>query len=272
MHSTASDGAFGPAEVVEHARALGLRAIALTDHDTVNGLAAARATGDRVGVEVIAGIELSAIEHDAEIHLLGLHLARLDLMEARLSQLRAGRVARAERIVDVLNTLGVPVTMGAVLAQSGAGAVGRPHVARALMAGTWVRDIREAFDRYLGAGRPAFVAKEEFAVADAIALVHAAGGLAVLAHPGGLAGRDQIADAVDRGLDGVEVKHPSHDLGAMARLLALTDAFDLVPSGGSDWHGALTGSRVMGAMRVPEQWLDRQYSRLADRSRGACLA
>src|SRR5437763_1944331 len=133
MHSTASDGARAPREVVRAAHDIGLSAIALTDHDTVNGLAEAQAEGNALGVRVVPGVELSAVEAEAETHLLGLHLREIGMLEVRLRDLRQMRLSRAERIVARLNELGVVVTMDAVLAQSGGGAVGRPHVARALV-------------------------------------------------------------------------------------------------------------------------------------------
>ena len=184
VHSTASDGALSPTKVVEAARDAQLYAIALTDHDTVDGLPEAIAAGVACGVRIIAGVELSSHFDDDELHLLGLHLSNQDAMRSALRVLQVGRVERAVRIVEVLNKHSIPVTMESVLAEANKGAVGRPHVARAMVAGGWVRDFREAFDRWIGFGRPAYMAKERFDVADAIALVHKAGGLAVWAHPG----------------------------------------------------------------------------------------
>lgn len=271
-HSTASDGALAPADVVASARAAGLSAIALTDHDTLDGVAAARVTGERLGIRVITGVELSAMLGEREIHILGLHLAVTDDLERELWSFRATRHSRAEEIVALLNTLGVPVTMDAVLGHASGGAVGRPHVARAIIAGGWVRDQREAFDRYLGAGRPANVAKHYLTVADAIRLVHDAGGIAVLAHPGQDGSRARIEPLTALGLDGIEVRHPSHSAEDIARLTALADHFRLVPSGGSDWHGAPDGPRMLGCMKVPGEWLERQDERAARYSVRAVLA
>jgi len=182
-----------------------------------------------------------------------------------LRSFRDSRVVRAEQIVAKLNALGVPITMESVLAQAAGGAVGRPHVARALIGEGWARDSRDAFDRYLGAGKPAYVAKVRLSVADAIDLAHVGGGLAVLAHPGPEGRRETIERYVALGLDGVEVRHPGHSAEDIARLGTLVDFFGLVPSGGSDWHGASEGPRVLGAMRVPAEWLDRQEARVAER-------
>lgn len=262
-HSTASDGTATPEELVLAAAAAGLTAIALTDHDTVAGVAEARRAGEAHGVGVVQGVELSATDAEQELHLLGLHLMHVSEVERDLAALRAERTTRAERMVAQLNALGVPVTLAGVMEMAGTGAVGRPHVARALVAGGWARDLRDAFDRYLGAGRPGYVAKRRLAVADAIALVHRAGGIAVYAHPGASGTRAHLEQLARAGLDGVEVLHPSHSADDVARLGALAAHFSLVRSGGSDWHGAREGPRILGCMRVPAEWLAEQEARVA---------
>lgn len=261
-HSTASDGALAPEAVVETAAAAGLVALALTDHDTLAGVADAQGAGRRLGVRVVAGVELSLMDGDREVHMLGLHIARVDALQGELEAVRDSRKSRAEQIVSRLNALGVPITAEAVFAQAGGGAVGRPHIARALIAGGWVRDQREAFDRYLGAGRPANVEKQRITIADGIRLIHECGGLAVIAHPGGDGRRERVEPLVALGLDGLEVKHPGHSGEDMLRIEALADHFGLVKSGGSDWHGASSGPRVLGGMRVPAAWLDLQDARV----------
>ncbi len=263
MHSTASDGSRAPADVVRAAKKANLAAIALTDHDSVGGLAEAEAAGAELGVRVVKGVELSAVEGETETHLLGLHLRDIDVLERGLAELRAMRTRRGQSIVERLNGLGVAVSFESVLAQAGTGVVGRPHVARALIAEGWATDARDAFDRYLGAGRPAYVAKEQLSMPDAIAMIHAAGGLAVLAHPGAGGTRERIEALRGLGLDGVEVKHPSHSSGDTTRLRGLCEQFGLAPSGGSDWHGAAEGPRTIGMMQVPAEWLARQDVLLA---------
>jgi 3',5'-nucleoside bisphosphate phosphatase len=265
-HSTASDGARAPRDVVRAARELSLAAIALTDHDTVDGLAEATDEGGLQGVRVIPGIELSAVEGDSETHVLGLHLQHVTRLESQLHGLRAMRLTRAERIVVRLNELGVRVTLDDVLVQSAGGAVGRPHIARALVNDGWATDLRDAFDRYLGNGRPAFVPKDRLSIDDAIAMIHDAGGLAILAHPGQSGTRKRIEALAAVGLDGVEVRHPSHNADDVARLSALVEHFRLVPSGGSDWHGSAEGGRTLGMMRVPIAWLERQDQAIALRA------
>jgi len=258
VHSTASDGALPPAAVVQAAADAGLYAIALTDHESVEGLREANEAGARLGVRIVPGVELSTHFEGEELHLLGLHLAKLDAMRAALDEFQGQRVRRAERIVTTLNAHGIPVTMEAVLAEAGTGAVGRPHIARAMLAGGWVREFREAFDKWIGWGRPAYMAKETFDVADAIALVHRAGGLAVWAHPGELATPSRIARLAEQGLDAVEVLHPSHQPYLVQRLVDYTAQAGLLPSGGSDWHGTQEGPRKLGGQLVPKIWLDWQ--------------
>ncbi len=269
VHTTASDGALSPTLVVQAAADAHLYAIAITDHDTVDGLDEALAAGTALGVRIVPGAELSSHFEDEELHLLGLHLTDRESMRTALVGLQHGRVVRAERIVATLNARGIPVTMAAVLAEAAEGAVGRPHVARALVAGGWVRDFREAFDKLLGFGKPAYVAKARFDVAEAIALVHRAGGLAVWAHPGEGATQPRVQKLADVGLDGVEVLHPSHPPYLVQRLIETVERVGLVPSGGSDWHGTQEGPRRIGGQLVPKVWLDRQDERVAARAAAA---
>ena len=265
-HSTASDGSRAPADVIREAKRIGLAAIALTDHDTVAGIPEAISVGVDLGVRVVPGVELSAVEGDVETHILGLHLSDTRELEAKLVALREMRRTRAERMVHRLNELGVRIEFASVLEQAAGGAIGRPHVARAMIAEGWAVDFRDAFDRYLGNGRPAYVTKERLAVSEATALIHRAGGLAILAHPSHSGTLERIAAFVDQGMDGVEVRHPSHSAEDTARLAALVEHFSLVPSGGSDWHGSSDGPRTLGMMRVPAEWLGRQDSRIRARA------
>ena len=262
-HSTASDGTLSPEGVIEAAERCGLAALALTDHDTIDGVRAARQAAERAGIRVIAGVELSAFDEDREVHLLALHLSHLDALEKRLTELRASRHVRAGRIVEKLNALGIPLTLDEVLQQSNGGAVGRPHVARALIARGFVADFRDAFMRYLGNNGSAFVAKDRLSIQDAIAIAHDAGGIAIWAHPSDGGRRERLEPLVAAGLDGIEIRHPSHSGEDMKRLQALADFFGLVPSGGSDWHGASEGPRRLGMMNVPMEWLEKQDERVA---------
>ena len=268
-HSTASDGTLAPGQVVEAAASCGLKALALTDHDTVGGVVAAREAGARLGIRIVAGVELSAFQDDHEVHVLALHLSQLETLEKKLLELRAQRHTRAEKIVDKLNALGIPLTLDEVLVQSNGGAVGRPHVARALIARGVVHDFRDAFMRYLGGNGSAFVPKDRLSIEDAIVIAHEAGALAIWAHPGDGGRRERLEPLVAAGLDGVEIRHPGHSGEDIKRLQALADFFGLVPSGGSDWHGAPDGPRRLGMMNIPSEWLDRQDERVASLASGS---
>ncbi len=272
VHSTASDGALAPAAVVEAAVAAGLHAIALTDHDSVDGVDEAAAAGQALGVRIVPGVELSTWFDDDELHLLGLHLSNREAMRVALAEFREQRVKRAERVVALLNGHGIPVTMDAVRHEAADGAFGRPHIARAMLAGGWVREFREAFDKWIGFGRPAYVGKDKFDVADAIALVHRAGGLAVWAHPGEAATPARIAKLAAAGLDCVEVLHPSHPPYLVQRLVEYTEQAGLLPSGGSDWHGTSEGPRKLGGQLVPKVWLDWQDAKVAERASSTAAA
>lgn len=267
LHSTASDGILPPAKVVEAAKAAGLSVIALTDHDTVAGVTEAVAAGETLGVRVIRGVELSAHEDASgkEVHVLGLHVSRLDALEGELRELREKRTERARLIVNRLAEIGVSISLEKVLQQSNGGAVGRPHIARALIESGAVVDQREAFDRYLGQGRAAFVPKSQFLIGDAIRMIHEAGGIAIWAHPSHTARRERVERLVAQGLDGLEVRHPSHSPDVAAGLEALCDFLGLVPSGGSDWHGPV-GDRMLGGQVVPREWLERQERLVASRA------
>lgn len=262
MHSTASDGSQSPEAVVSAAIAAGVHAIALTDHDTVAGVPPARAAAEGTALRVVAGVELSAYQGEDETHLLGLHLADIDSMDRQLEAFRDARRERGVRMVELLNDIGVKITFADVLDVAGGGAIGRPHVAKALVENGWARDSRDAFDRYLGAGRPAFLEKRRLSLRDAIAMVHACGGIAVLAHPGGEGTLTRLTALKEMGLDGVEVLHPGHSADDRKRLLTIAEYLDLVPSGGSDSHGAPSGGRSIGALAVPFEWLERQDARV----------
>ena len=265
-HSTASDGSLPPAGVVRAAHAAGVAALALTDHDTLGGVPEAIAAGEALGIRIVPGAELSATDGEREWHVLALHIADVPGLDAKLAVYREARVRRAREIVDRLVELGMPVLYDDVLAAAGEGAIGRPHIARVMVERGFVRDFREAFDRWLGASRPAFVEKLLVGIGDACAYIHDAGGLAVLAHPGGAGRREAIVPLVSAGLDGLEVRHPGHTPEDERRLMILAAELGLVRSGGSDWHGAREGNRVLNALRVPQQWLDEQDALLAARA------
>lgn len=266
VHTTASDGVLSPTAVVEAAARAKLVAISITDHDSISGLAEAEVAGERLGVRIVPGVELAAHFDGDELHLLGLHLANREAIEADLRAFRTERIRRAEEMVRVLNSFAIPVTMESVLREAGVGAVGRPHLARALIAGGWVRDFRDAFDKWLGWGKPAYVEKGQMTVADACALIHRAGGISVWAHPADLATETRLRKLHAVGLDAVEVLHPSHPQPLAERIYDRAERIGLLPSGGSDWHGSADGPRQLGGQLVPYLWLARQDRFVAERA------
>ncbi len=262
MHSTASDGVLTPEAVVAAAAAANLSAIALTDHDSTAGVERAREAGLEAGIQVVTGVELSAREGDTETHILGLHIKNVEALEPRLVYFRNARVQRANLIVEKLRVLGITITMEQVLVEAGSSAIGRPHIARVLVANGWAPSIRAAFERFLGAGRSAFVPKESLSIAGAIELIHAAGGIAVLAHPAGDGTVEFLTRLKGLGMEGVEVRHPGHSAEDVARLGAISDHLGFVYSGGSDWHGYDAGKRKLGGQEVPWEWMELQLARV----------
>ncbi len=261
LHSTASDGNLAPEALVKRARAAGLRAIALTDHDTLGGIPEALAAGERLGVRVVGGCEFSAAAPWGEMHVIGYFLpSNSPELEAFLERCRADRVRRAQEMVERLLRLGVTLSFESVLRESGGGAVGRPHVARAIVRHGGAIDMGDAFDRYLGRGRPAFVEKTLPAFRTITELVHADGGLVSAAHLKERGTRSFIERLKGEGLDAVETRHPSHDPDLRARLTDIALKLGLLRTGGSDWHGdpepGVTHGTI-GSQHVPHEWLDR---------------
>lgn len=259
LHSAFSDGELSPTALVRSAHRRGVRAIALTDHDTTDGLPEARAAGAELGVGIIAGIELSTWL-DREVHLLGYFIDPDHPQLAETARRQQGaRVRRLRAICDRLAALGFPLDAEAILAAN-PGNVGRPHIARAMVAAGYARTTDEVFDRFLGNNGPAYVPIERLSTTTAIEIVHAAGGVAVLAHPG----VDDLTDAVPElaraGLDGLEVDHPAHARSTRDRLRTLARAHDLVPTGGSDFHRRQSPYQL-GHCGVDDAGLARLYAR-----------
>jgi predicted metal-dependent phosphoesterase TrpH len=258
LHSTASDGTEPPASVVRRAAEAGLAGLALTDHDTVAGLEEARDEARRLGLRFLDGAELSANEPDRSIHLLayGFDPDEPDLA-AYLAMYREDRVRRARAMVERLNELGVSLTYEAVEREAVGGVPTRAHLGRALVREGLVPDERTVFRRYLSRGRPAFVEKRPSPPSDVIERVHAAGGVVLVAHPGREHSMRDIRRWVAQGLDGIEVRHPSHDAGMRRALLSLARDEGLLASGGSDWHGRNHGHEAEpGSEDVPLDWLE----------------
>lgn len=249
-----------PAGVVKRAKAAGLRAIALTDHDTVGGVPEALAAGERYGIRVVGGCEFSAAAPWGEMHVLGYFLPPSSpALETFLERCRADRVRRAQGMVEQLQRLGVDLSFESVLQESAGGAVGRPHVARAIVRYGGAIDVGDAFDRYLGRGRPAFVEKTLPAFRAIADLVHGVGGLVAVAHLKERGTRTFIERLKSEGLDAVETRHPSHDPDLRARLTDIALRLGLLRTGGSDWHGdpepGVTHGTI-GSQAVPLEWLE----------------
>ena len=244
-HSSISDGTDSPAELIVKARDAGLDVVALTDHDTFDGLDEAAGAGDRLGVELVRGMELSCTRSGNSVHLLayGADPAAPGLAD-EMAKVRGGRMGRLAGVLGRLAELGVPVTEEQVLAEVGSSpSVGRPHIADAMVKAGHVHDRTEAFDRFLADGGPAHVPRYAIDVERGIDLVHEAGGVAVIAHPWGR-GREAALPAeflraltAEHRLDGIEVDHHDHDLQTRSRLRALADELGLLVTGSSDYHG-----------------------------------
>ena len=261
VHSTASDGSLPPARVVERARAAGLAAIALTDHDTVAGVPAAVDAGERLGLRVVGGCEFSSAAPWGEMHVLGYFLpSDSPELESFLERCRADRVRRAREMVTRLQRLGVALEYDDVLHQSKGAAVGRPHVARAIVTQGGALDVSDAFDRYIGRGRPAFVDKTLPTFREITELVHSVRGMVSVAHIKDRGTRSFLERLKREGLDAVETRHPSHYPEVRARLTDIALRVGLLPTGGSDWHGDPEPGETHGALGsqdVPLEWLER---------------
>lgn len=254
--------------MAQRAHAVGLAAIALTDHDTTDGVAEAAREAERLGVRVIPGCEFSVRAPWGELHLLALFLPPADeRLQTFLREKRAARRRRGEQIVARLQELGVPIDLEDVQAQVGGAenALGRPHVARALVDCGTSNDVADAFRHYLGRGRPAYVEKPLPTLGEVATLVHTVGGLTVAAHLGEHGTEGQIRQFQDEGLDGIEVRHPSHAPAVEQRLMRIAERLGLGISGGSDWHGDSEYGHThapLGGMRVPDTWLEQLERRL----------
>jgi predicted metal-dependent phosphoesterase TrpH len=266
MHTTASDGRSTPERLIERAARRGIRTCAVTDHDTVAGLDRARATGERVGVRVVAGIEITAVSAGADVHMLGYFFdpAHEELTAFLVAQ-REDRARRVVEMLDRLEALGIVLPREAIFAGAGkiAGkAIGRPAIARQLVALGHVKDIAEAFDRYLKLGQPAFVPRRGASPADVAQLIGRAGGVSSFAHPGKLGLDDLIAPLASAGLTAIEVFHPDHDRAAVEKYGALARALGLAVSGGSDYHGPHAGrTDALGQIDLPADAFDELWRR-----------
>jgi predicted metal-dependent phosphoesterase TrpH len=244
LHTTASDGVMRPSEIVRYGKTKGLQAIAITDHDTMEGLEEGLAEGERIEFEVIPGIEISAMHSTGSMHLLGYFIDNHHAyINERLEYLQKARAERNPKIVEKLNQLGIELTYEEVLKASGGGQVGRPHFAQVLLDKKYVRSFQEAFDRYLKKGAPAYVEKVRFTAKEALHFITDAKGVAVLAHPktlnmeGCSELENLLRQLIDEGLSGIETYYPEHSALEVAQYKALAERCGLLMTGGTDYHG-----------------------------------
>jgi predicted metal-dependent phosphoesterase TrpH len=264
-HTTASDGEHAPEALLALARAAGVTVLAVTDHDTVAGLARAETAAVVEGLRFVPGIEISATAAGREVHILGHFVDRSEPGLGRFSdRLKGERAGRMGRMVERMTELGFPVTLEEVERIGGGAHLGRPHLALALLNRGYVSSTQEAFDRFLADGRPGQVERYRVPAEEAVQLVHAAGGTATLAHPGpSRVTKPTLEQMARAGLDGLEVFHSDHVPSQREAFLRQADALGLIPTGGSDYHGArVSPGRKLGASTTPAE----AFARLAARA------
>ena len=259
VHTTASDGRRTPAETVALAVERGLRVLAITDHDSTGGVDDAIGAAAGTELEIISGVEINTDTPKGEAHMLGYFVGPdHPVLQSQLADRRRARFERGYGIVKKLSALGMEISWARVQEIAGAdegGAVGLPHVARALEERGYLASTQEAFERYIGRGGPAYVEYEKLTPEEAIAMIRGAGGLAVLAHPSTIAGLDAYAEELKAaGLDGLECYYGQYPEETVLALVALADRLDLVATGGSDYHGSeqVTYNATLGGTQVPE--------------------
>jgi predicted metal-dependent phosphoesterase TrpH len=262
LHTLFSDGTFTPEELAGHGARLGLMAMSLTDHDTVEGCPRMDQACHSLGVEFVSGTELTAEMDGRELHILGYYL---DLenppLQTELKKFQAVRQNRIHEMVARLNRIDIPLRAEAVFALANCRSPGRPHVGRALVQAGFCSSMDEAFDRFLKKNRPAWVPKFKISALDAMALIHQAGGLAVMAHPGLNHSDDIIPELVEQGLDGIECFHSKHTAAMSAYYLEIATQHHLLVTGGSDCHGYSKGKPLIGGSKLPGIYFDKLRER-----------
>lgn len=262
VHSTASDGALAPKELVARASSLGLAALAITDHDSVDAINAAREAADPLSLALIPGVELSTVHRGRDVHVLGYFVDTESVAFCRkLDEFRAARLERASAMVEALANAGYDVTLEDVLLLAEGGSVGRSHVARALVDRGHATTVAEAFQRLIGRDQPFYIPKPSAEPADVIATIRDAGGVAVLAHPGVTKVDDAIPGLVEAGLAGLEAYHAEHDQSSRDRYRAYAENHGLIVTGGSDFHGHSSPGAAMGSVPIPDYVLPALYER-----------
>ena len=258
LHTFFSDGTFTPEELVERASKLGFSAIALTDHDTVEGCERAAVACAAAQMEFISGTELTAEHDDTEVHILAYFVdTQNQPLLKRIAEFQSVRQNRIHEMVAALNKLGIPLKAEAVFALANCKSPGRPHVARALVKEKLIGNLDEAFERYLKKGRPAWVPKTKMSALEGMELIHQAGGLAVMAHPGLNRTDEIISDLVSAGLDGIECFHTKHSTKMSERYLEIAEKHHLLVTGGSDCHGFSKKQPLIGGVKLPYEHVEK---------------
>ena len=263
-HTTASDGLDTPAELVHNASQQGISVLGLTDHDTVAGLDVAAAAATEAGVTLVPGVELSTTVDRAEVHILGYFVDRTDVaFRGQLEALARARVRRIERMIERFHELGFPIDGDAIMAQAAEGSIGRPHVARALVDIGAVESVNDAFERFLKIGRPGYVPRDPFEPEAAVQLLREHGAIPVLAHPYSTNDIEAILKRlVPAGLLGLETYYAEYSAEQRAELRGIADSWSLIPTGGSDYHGAgFREGRNLGAAPVPGEVWERLWAK-----------
>lgn len=261
VHTTASDGRFTPSEIVQKAQEYGLSTLAITDHDTVEGIAPALQAAEAYPwLTVIPGVEINTDVPSGEVHILGYFIDYINhqLIDA-LHRLRDSRVGRAQKMVEKLNKLGIRISMERVRELACSGSMGRPHIAQAMLEKGYIHTFKEAFNKYIGRDGPAYVEREKITPVEAVKLVLDARGIPVIAHPFTFEGYEGLINELKiTGLAGIEVYYGSHTEEQVSSLLALAKKYDLVATGGSDYHGNdPLNETMLGAVNIPPDCVEK---------------
>lgn len=265
LHTTASDGTISPDDMVRLAVQKGIQVIAITDHDTVNGIDAALAVAHNFpSLIVIPGVEINTDIPHGEVHVLGFFIDyRLAWFEQKLRDLRESRRRRAQRMLEKLSQLGMPLEWHRIEELARGGAIGRPHVALAMQEKGYVRNVRQAFDLYIGRDGPAYVEREKLSPVEAVELVASAGGLPALSHPADIENLESLLDKlIASGLVALEAYYPSYSPEVTRRMLGIAQKRDLIPCGGSDFHGLDSQSETpVGGVYLPQRYVEQLLAR-----------
>ncbi len=251
IHTIHSDGSWTVDEVVDAASKKGLSAIAITDHDCIDGYPRALELGSQLGIEVIPGLELSSESEGMDLHILGYFIdINNRTLQQKLGEMKEARYIRARKMVENLNRQGIDLRFETVLAMAGIGAIGRPHIAAALLKEELVYSFREAFDKFLGYGLPAYVEKYKMQPGEVFDLVKQAGGVPVLAHPGVTGIDDRIPEFIHAGVQGIEVYHSEHSSADQQNYLKIARRNGLAITGGSDFHNSSHNKSEIGTPKI----------------------